>query len=77
MMLAAKTEMRPLWSRPVIFTNQKLMPFLLALAGTGFSYWYGLLQENHSRGECRVQAVKLWDAVIAKEAIPLRTFSSC
>ena len=68
MKLKAKPEMSPLQSGPVIFTNQVLMPFPLALADTGFGYWYGFLLPSCTIQEQRVRAVKFWDATTTKHA---------
>lgn len=39
MILKAKPEMSPLQSGPVVFINQDLMLFPLALADTGLGFW--------------------------------------
>lgn len=60
--------MSPLQSGPVIFTDQVLTLFPLALADTSFSYWYWFLLQNCTVQEQRVRAVKFWDATTTKHA---------
>lgn len=66
MILKAKPEMSPLQSGPVVFINQDLVLFPLALADTGFDYWFGFLVQNQNIREQRVRAVKFWDAATTK-----------